>query len=227
MLHEPTDDDNIRAAIGDVEPLRAISGERSQDTVSDNMDPTTLTLSSSPPQPPSSEQIEQTPTTTHYPTPPPSPSSRSATRRAPGRGRRYRFDKSADLTLVKCVSLEGAHIAKWGQTDAMFENVYRTFYERTADSLFEASTKPTKKTLIDRYRRLMQKRKETVARNEASTGIAEGTTEADEIIDDMLLQCKEMEESRNLEAEQLQEREVELLRSEETIRQSAIKTDRE
>ena len=38
-------------------------------------------------------------------------------------GLRYKFDEEADLRLLKCVSLHGAHIAERGQTTALFVDV--------------------------------------------------------------------------------------------------------
>lgn len=71
---------------------------------------------------------------------------------------------------------------------------------------------PTKNTNIDRYRRRIQKWLESVELKVFSSEIVETNNEADVILNDLILQVKEMEldEKQRTEAEELQEREVKL-----------------
>lgn len=54
------------------------------------------------------------------------------------------------------------------------------------------SNRPSKKTQLDRYRRLAKKRKGKVASNLAAPEISEVSNEAEELLGDMILQTKEI-----------------------------------
>lgn len=72
----------------------------------------------------------------------------------------------------------------------------------------------------------MQKWREKVTFNVASSGIEEKTTEADDILDSLILQVKEMDKKWRMEAEELREWEVHILRSGDFIRESAVRSRR-
>lgn len=224
-------ENNIPTAIVVLDGLRTGDGGNGDDPVSQNISPFNRDSSLSPPPSPplttrarpSTPTLPSTATADQTITPPPPPSSPEVITGNAKRGRRYRFDRSADVVLLRCVSDAGAHVCKWGQTDALFDGVLKSFYENNAATSFESTIKPTKKTLIDRYRRLMQKRKETVAMNIASSGIAEMNDEADDIMDDLIVQVQDMEERRKSESEELRGREAQLVKSSALIRENAIR----
>lgn len=60
---------------------------------------------------------------------------------------------------------------RWGQTDALFGSVIRTLNETLSTTNSNGGTMHTTKTLIDRFRRIMQKRRDKVAANFAASGI--------------------------------------------------------
>lgn len=69
----------------------------------------------------------------------------------------------------------------------------------------------------------MKKRRATVAANKAASGIAEENTDADDILDDLILETDEMEESKRVEADTLRQREEQLLESGNNIRDFALR----
>lgn len=136
--------------------------------------------------------------------------------------RRYRFDSKADLVLLKCVVSCGAHTAKWGRQDTLFDNVFEKFYETMQSEDFSGLLRPPKKTMMDRYKRLLQKRRSTNATNSAMSGIAEEVTETGQLVDDIIFEVDETEEERRAESNTLREREQVLLDSGNQIRDMAV-----
>lgn len=128
MSFPPFGDNEIKTAVLLIEQQRSPVGGNSTDSVSQNIFPSPLTSSPSPPPPPVTSPPpvntqEQSATATEQPsTPPPPHSYPNVKRQRTSRERRYRFDKSSDLTLLWCVENAGAHVARWAQTDAMFDN---------------------------------------------------------------------------------------------------------
>ncbi|KAI0561782.1 apoptotic chromatin condensation inducer in the nucleus isoform X1 [Gracilaria domingensis] len=82
--------------------------------------------------------------------------------------------------------------------------------------------KPSRKTLIDRYKRLLCARREQNKINEKASGIAEIYGERENLLDDLILEIDEKAETARREREELEAKELRLIEAGEMIREKAL-----
>lgn len=87
---------------------------------------------------------------------------------------------------------------------------------------FQSCLRPLIKTLIDMNRLLLQKLTEKGSANVAETGISEVNTEADEILDDLIMENDVMEEQKRRDVNTWQEGQEKILGIEKSIRELAV-----
>jgi hypothetical protein len=130
-------------------------------------------------------------------------------------GRRYKFDEEADLRLLKCVSLHGAHLAERGQTTAWFVDV--------AASFNAMGTSVSSKTLWDRYKKLIKDFSDKNRNELASSGIAADYSEKDQLLSDMSTAIADKDEEDKMNREGRAANERKLIAAGEAMRASALK----
>ncbi|KAI0560678.1 caldesmon isoform X1 [Gracilaria domingensis] len=139
------------------------------------------------------------------------------------KNRRFRFTDTYDLFLLRAVRKEDAHVAKWGHTETAFDKVLQTFLSQVPSPVFLYTKKPSTKTLVDRFKRLIALRRSAVKQNESASGIAEVFGEKEELLDDLILEMDEKAEQLREEKEQQNKKERRLIEAGEIIRMSALK----
>lgn len=98
--------------------------------------------------------------TPQKPDPEPSSDANHAVATATPKFKRLRFTATYDLHLVKRVRSVSAYLARWGKMEALYEDVTAMFLEAVPDSVLPHSQRPNSKTLTDRPKRLLGKRRE-------------------------------------------------------------------
>jgi hypothetical protein len=104
-------------------------------------------------------------------------------------GRRYKFDEEADLLLLKCVSLHGAHLCERGQTTALFVDV--------AASFNPMGSSMSSKNLWDRYKKLIKDFSDKNRNELASSGIAADYSEKHQPLSDKSTAIADKEKEDN------------------------------
>jgi hypothetical protein len=130
-------------------------------------------------------------------------------------GRRYKYDEKADLRLLKCVSLHGAHLAGRGQTTSFFVDF--------AASFNTMGTSVSSKTLWDRYKELIKDFNDKNRKELASSGIAADYSEKDQLLSDMYTAIAEKDEVDKINREVRAANERKVIAAGEAMRASALK----
>ena len=108
------------------------------------------------------------------------------------------------------------------KTEALYEEVRQLFLKAVPTTLFEHSQRPSGKTLADRFKGLIGKRREDVNRTSSASGIIEEHGEQEQLLDDLILEIDEKEESVRVEKEEQTGKEAELVAAGENIRKMAL-----
>lgn len=116
--------------------------------------------------------------------------------------RRLRFNTTWDIILLKAVVFGEAHLAKHGESQHRFEEVLKKFTAQLADNIWVNTTRPTWKSLNDRYKKIIADHRVARRQNESASGIVEIRGEREELLDDIVLAVDEMEEGRRTEREE-------------------------
>lgn len=108
--------------------------------------------------------------------------------------KRFRFSATYDLLMPKAVNAAGAHLASWGQTRSFFGKSLHTFIAAAPPGAFLQHKKPSHKSNLDRFKRVVQERREDVKATANYFGIVELFGEKERLCDDMILEMNETEE---------------------------------
>ena len=108
--------------------------------------------------------------------------------------KRFRFIEPYDLSLLKVVRCINAQIPESGKAESLYDEVQKLFLHEVPDAVFLHSQKPSAKTLVDRFKRLVARRRENVKRSSAGSGIIEVHGEKEVLLDDLI---GEIDEKRN------------------------------
>ena len=92
--------------------------------------------------------------------------------------------------------------AGYGEKDVIFDKIQEKFVQSLPTQKLIVHQKSTVKKLRDKLRNLLATRKSKNAQNEAASGKAEEVSEADQLLDDFLLEIEEEKEAKKLECEQ-------------------------
>lgn len=105
-------------------------------------------------------------------------------RHGPFHKKRYHFDNEVGIIFLKSVTRNGVYVPKWGQRDKMFDKMTSKLSESVESMHFVLSTRQSNKTLTDRYRLLLvRKRLQLVSVIIVGSGIADKITVVDYILD--------------------------------------------
>lgn len=115
--------------------------------------------------------------------------------------RRFSFCSTSRMTLLQCVREFEAHLADHGKKDGAFQNVLDRFIGLTPPVRWRRMQKPKLKTVRDKFRSMLQIRKEEVKAYESASGVSEPVTEENKLLDEFLFEIKEKEETARMEAE--------------------------
>ena len=137
--------------------------------------------------------------------------------------RRFRFTGQLDLGLSKSVMTVGAHSAPWGKTQCFFEKKFEALVVSAEFRATEGLGLPTWKTLSDRFRKLTADRKIENSHTAGASGIVEVYGERQQLLDDILLEIKEIGEEDRAEKEKKTEEDRRIQRAGENMRDSAMK----
>lgn len=136
---------------------------------------------------------------------------------------KFTFNDDTKLLLLSAVQEHKAHVADHGHQAEKMKNVLNTFIENIPSDTWLRHEKPKVKTLSDKLRAMMKERKQTNEENTGASGIAEDVTDVDELLDDLLDEKSEFEESKKKEKQELNQREEALIAAGEDIRNKAIR----
>lgn len=138
------------------------------------------------------------------------------------RKRRIRFSKAWDVLLLKTILVEEAHLARHGEAQNRFEDVLKRFIPSIPDDMWHTTTKPTWKSLNDRYKKIISDHRTATRANLAASGIVEERGEREQLLDDILLIVNENEEERRAERDERTEMDRRLKSAGEQIRNQAV-----
>lgn len=138
------------------------------------------------------------------------------------RKKRMRFNPSWDNILLKSVVHADAHLARHGESQNRFEQVLKCFDDQVPVEVWASTTKPTWKSLSDRFKKLISDHKVSRRINEGSSGIIEVRGEREELLDDIVLAIDDMEEERRNEREERTTMDKRLQEAGEAIRNRAV-----
>eukprot|EP00171_Calliarthron_tuberculosum_P004172 IDg4172t1 len=101
---------------------------------------------------------------------------------------RFTFTGELDAILVKCVQESDAHAAKYGEVEKVFEGVRSMFCasSEVLKAMENGAPTPKVKTVRERFKALMKKRRKVNNRNIAGSGIEEEPTALDEALDSVI-----------------------------------------
>ena len=137
--------------------------------------------------------------------------------------KRFRFIESYDLTLLKAVRCVSAHISEWGKAEALYEEEFKLLQQDIPRAVFVHSQKPSGKTLSDRFKRLIARRREEVKKTMAASDISERHGEKEFLLDNLIIEMHEKEEATRVEKELQSNKEKKLVAAGEGIRERALK----
>lgn len=142
---------------------------------------------------------------------------RSATKKS-----RFRFSTQLDLLLCKAVCEKGAHVPPVNKKMEFMNAACALFIEVIPSALKERYMEPKGKTVSDRFDLIMTQRRSEDKKNRASSGISEEQTELNVLLDDLILQRDEMDESRRKEKEEKTATDQKLDDASKEIRSKAV-----
>ena len=156
--------------------------------------------------------------TAKTPSPAPTTSDNAAAATTNTKLKRFRFTPTYDLHLVKSVRSVNAHIAKWGRSEGLYEEVREIFLKAIPSALIEHNQRPSSKTLADRFKRLVTKRRDDVKVTTAASGIVEVHGKQEQLLDDLIDEMDVTGEAVRLKKEEQTEQEAKLVAAGKTIR---------
>ena len=121
---------------------------------------------------------------------------------------------------MRCIN---AHIPEWGKAESLYDEVLKLFLRQIPDAVFLHSQKLCIKTLVDRFNRLVARRRENVKRSSSASGIIEVHGEKEVLLDDFISEIDEKEESTRAEKEMRSNNDKMLVAAGECIRVKALK----
>lgn len=107
--------------------------------------------------------------------------------------KRFRFIEPYDLSLLKAVRCINAHITEWEKAESLYEEVLKLFLRDNPDEVFLHSQNPSAKTLVDRFKCFVARRRANVKRSSAASGIIEVHGEKEVLLDDLVSEIDEKE----------------------------------
>ena len=135
---------------------------------------------------------------------------------------RFRFSDSAGILLLKAVSVAKAHAALWGRKGLLFEGAHSTFLSTAPTGMLGRKEPSSQKSLEDRFKVLIGKRRADNKKSIASSGQVEVYAERETLIDDPILEIDEhMEGERAVKGERV-EKEKRLAHAGEELRNMAL-----
>ena len=120
----------------------------------------------------------------------------------------------------------GAHVAPWGKSQAYFEKTHEAFLTSAEYKGSMSTTTPSRKTLSDRFRKIIGDRKAANALTSRSSGIAEAFDPKEQLLEDMTLEMKEHGEQEREKKEQKTAGDKKILYAGAVMRNSAVKRQR-
>lgn len=140
-----------------------------------------------------------------------------------GRGaKRIQYTNAMDLFLVKAVSAARAHVAGYGDKQTRFDQVARDC--RNEPCFASAKNEVTRKSVSDRYRKLVSAFKKEDQRCAAKSGADnEEVTALREILADLLEAETDAKQRRDAEKEKKRETSEKLLVAGEAMRAASLK----
>ena len=109
------------------------------------------------------------------------------------------------MHLLKAVSSANAHIAPWGRKGVLFEEAHATFIRTAPRIVLGEKEPPSQKSLEDRLKVILCKRREDVKRTAWLSGIVEVYGEKETLADDLILGIDEhAEEERAAKDDKLE-----------------------
>lgn len=138
------------------------------------------------------------------------------------RKKRLRFNSTWDIILLKSVVFNEAHIVRHGEAQQKFEDVLKQFIIEVPNHHWLTTTKPTWKSLNDRFKKVVADHRTSRRANEAASGIIEIRGEREELLDDIVLAVDEKEEERRTEREERTAMDRRLQGAGEEIRNRAV-----
>lgn len=135
--------------------------------------------------------------------------------------RRIRFNTSLDILLLQSVMLAGAHIAKHGAMQKSFEDACLQFMKNAPRYLITEATKPSWKTVNDRFKKLVSERRAENNHNMTLSGITEVVGEREQLLDDIIHRMDEANEVVSAEKEERSQHEKRMTEAAEEIRRFA------
>lgn len=140
--------------------------------------------------------------------------------------KRFTYNQTYDLLLVKSVREKDAHKAPHGKKGEVFDAVRECFLRAMPATVFGRLETPSVKSLRDRYTRLEEKRREAVKKHQGESGNTEEVGEVDQLLDDLILERDEWEEDVREAREERTVREKDLVAAGEAIRECAVSRKR-
>ena len=137
--------------------------------------------------------------------------------------KRFRFSGNCDLFLLRAVRANDAHIPARGKVNSLYVKVLNLFLKLSSAEILESTHKPYTKTLIDRFKRLVQQRRNDVKRTAKASGIHEAHGEKEVLLDDLIAEIYERDEMKRAEQEQRMQNNKRLQVAVDEIRTQAVK----
>ena len=115
------------------------------------------------------------------------------------------------MHLLKAVSSANAHIAPWGRKGVLFEEAHATFIRTAPRIVLGEKEPPSQKSLEDRLKVILCKRREDVKRTAGLSGIVEVYGEKETLADDLILGIDEHTGEERAAKDEKLERETRLM----------------
>ena len=124
--------------------------------------------------------------------------------------------------LLKAFAIAKAHVAPWKRKGLLFEEAHSTFHSTAPSSILGPKEPPSQKSLEDRFKVLIGKRRSDNKKSIASSGQVEVYAERETLLDGLILEIEEhVEEERAAKGERM-EKEKQLALAGEELRNLAL-----
>lgn len=135
--------------------------------------------------------------------------------------KRFRFKPQLDLLLCKAVMETKAHAPPVNKKMEVMGEARNLFISGLPAAVRETYSEPKVKTISDRFDLIANHRRDEDRKNSSASGISEEKTELNDILDDLILQRDEDDESRRKVREEKTELDKKLDVDAEEIRSQA------
>jgi len=115
------------------------------------------------------------------------------------------------------------HIPERGRIDELFKKVLNAFLIKIPSHVFEYTHVPSAKTLADRFKREVEKRRKAVEKAKKASGIAEAHGEIEILLDDLIAEIDLKLENRRAEKEIQSVAEKQRIQAGKEIRDASLK----